>query len=215
LTHKIDGTELVISAEFDDPMKSLIYRLKPTGWLSIDYVYQLSGEQEYFGIGFDYPEPDLKGMRFLGDGPAPVYQNRLAGGTLDVWSRLYNNTVVGDPDDLKPGQHFDYPIFKGYYKGIRWLQLDTSEGPITALVDQPRDSPIYVQILTPKTPPATLQGQTGVPFPDAAVSFLNAIPAIGSKFVGPRSSGPMGQPALAKGEYQGHLSLYFGKLPTH
>ena len=153
-------------------------------------------------------------MRFLGQGPAPVYQNRLAGGTLDVWNRPYNNTMVGDPDDLKPGEHFDYPVFKGFYAGARWLQLNTSEGPITALVGQPRDAPIYVQVFTPKTPPANLLGQTGVPFPNAGVSFLHAIPAVGSKFVGPKSSGPMGQPAVAKGEYNGHISLYFGKLPA-
>jgi hypothetical protein len=73
-------------------MKSLTYRLKPNGWLSIDYVYALSGEQEYFGIGFDYSEADVKGMRFLGQGPAPVYQNRLAGGTLDVWNSHYGVT---------------------------------------------------------------------------------------------------------------------------
>jgi hypothetical protein len=214
LTHKTDGDDLVISATYDGPMRSLTYRLKPNGWLSIDYAYTLSGEHEYFGVGFDYPEADVKGMRFLGQGPAPVYQNRLAGGTLDVWDRRYNNTIVGDPDDLKPGEHFDYPIFKGFYAGVRWLQLNTSEGPITALVDQPPDSPVFVQIFTPKTPPPALLGQTGVPFPQAGVSFLNAIPAIGSKFVGPKSSGPMGQPAVAKGEYSGHISLYFGKLPA-
>jgi Glycosyl hydrolases family 2, TIM barrel domain/Glycosyl hydrolases family 2, sugar binding domain/Glycosyl hydrolases family 2 len=214
LNQKIDGNDLVISAVFDGPMKSLTYRLKPNGWLSIDYVYALSGEQEYFGIGFDYPEADVKGMRFLGEGPATVYQNRLAGGTLDVWNRPYNNTIVGDPNDLKPGEHFDYPVFKGFYSGVRWLQLNTSEGPITAMVDQRHDSPIYVQILTPKMPPSNLQGQTGVPFPSDGVSFLHAIPAIGSKFVGPKSSGPMGQPAVAKGEYNGHISLYFGELPT-
>jgi hypothetical protein len=214
LTQKTDGSDLVISVTFDGPMKSLTYRLKPNGWLTVDYVYALSGEHEYFGVGFDYPEADVKGMRFLGEGPATVYQNRLAGGTLDVWNRPYNNTVVGDPDDLKPGEHFDYPAFKGFYSGVRWLQLNTSEGLITAMVDQPRDSPIYVQILIPKTPPADLQGQTRVPFPNAGVSFLHAIPAVGSKFVGPKSSGPMGQPAVAKGYYGGHISLYFGKLPT-
>jgi hypothetical protein len=214
LTQKTAGNDLVISVAFAGPMKSLTYRLKPNGWLSIDYDYALSGEQEYFGIGFDYPETDVKGMRFLGEGPATVYQNRLAGGTLDVWNRPYNNTIVGDPDDLKPGEHFDYPVFKGFYTGVRWLQLNTSEGPITAMVDQPHDSPIYVQILTPKSPPLSQVGQTGVPFPNAGISFLHAIPAIGSKFVGPKSSGPMGQPAVAKGEYKGHISLYFGKLPT-
>ena len=213
LTHETDGNDLVISASFDGPMKSLSYRLKPNGWLSMDYVYAMSGAQEYFGIGFDYPEADVKGMRFLGEGPTPVYQNRLAGGTLDIWNRPYNDTMVGDPNDLKPGEHFDYPIFKGFYSGVRWLQLNTSEGPITAMVDQHRDSPIYVQIFTPKTPSASLLGQVAVPFPAAGVSFLHAIPAIGNKFGSPQSMGPMGQTAMAKGEYKGHISLYFGKLP--
>jgi hypothetical protein len=214
LTQKTDGNDLVISAAFTGPLESLTYRLKPSGWLSIDYAYALNGEQEYFGVGFDYPEVNVKAMRYLGEGPATVYQNRLAGGTLDVWDRPYNNTIVGDPDDLKPGEHFTYPVFKGYYAGVRWLQLNTSEGPITALLDQGRDSPIYVQIFTPKTPPASTVGQAYAPFPQAGVSFLHAIPAVGSKFVGPKSSGPMGQPAVAKGEYQGHISLYFGKLPA-
>jgi hypothetical protein len=214
LSHVIDGDDLEISAAFDGPMKSLTYRLRSNGWLSIDYIYSRSGAQEYFGVGFDYPEGDVKGMRFLGDGPASVYQNRLAGGTLDVWNRPYNNSIVGDPDDLKPGEHFDYPIFKGFYSGVRWLQLNTSEGPITAMLDQQRDSPIYVQIFTPKTPSSNLLGQVAVPFPNAGVSFLHAIPAIGNKFGGPQSMGPMGQPAIAKGEYKGHISLYFGKLPS-
>jgi hypothetical protein len=214
LTHQADGNDLVISATFDGPMKSIAYRLKSNGWLSIDYVYTVTGPQEYFGIGFDYPEANVKGIRFLGNGPTPVYKNRLAGGTLDVWNRQYNNTMVGDPDDLKAGDHFDYPIFKGFYSDVRWLELNTSEGQITAMVDQHPDSPIYVQIFTPKTPPPNLVGQTAVPFPNAGVSFLHAIPAVGSKFGSPLSTGPMGQPAVAKGEYNGHISLYFGKLPA-
>jgi len=214
LHRAIDGDDLVISATFDGPMKSVLYRLRPNGWLSISYTYVMTGPQEYFGIGFDYPEANLKGMRFLGDGPAPVYQDRLAGGTLDVWNRPYNNTIVGDPDDLKPGEHFDYPIFKGFYSGVRWLRLETSEGPITAILDQRGDPPIYVQIFTPNTPPSSLLGKVAVPFPAAAVSFLNAIPAIGNKFDGPQSVGPMGQPASAKGEYTGSISLYFGNLLT-
>jgi Glycosyl hydrolases family 2, TIM barrel domain/Glycosyl hydrolases family 2, sugar binding domain/Glycosyl hydrolases family 2 len=213
-TREKDDNDLVFTAKFDGPMKSLTYRLKPNGWLSIDYVYSVTGPHEYFGIGFDYPEANVKSMRFLGEGPAPVYQNRLAGGALDVWNRPYNNTVDGDPEDLKPGQHFDYPLFKGFYSGVRWLQLNTSEGPITAMVDQDQGSPIYVQVFTPKTPPPNLVGQTAVPFPVAGVSFLHAVPAVGSKFGGPQSTGPMGQLAIAKGEYKGHISLYFGKLPT-
>jgi Beta galactosidase small chain len=204
---------MVISATFDGPMKSLTYRITPSGWLSIDYVYAVTGPHEYFGVGFDYPEAAVKGVRFLGEGPSPVYQNRLAGGTLDVWRKTYNNTIVGDPEDLKPGEHFDYPTFKGFYAGVRWLQLDTSEGPITAIVDQLPNFPVYVQVFAPKFPPPNLAGQTAVPFPNAGVSFLNAIPAIGSKFGSPLSMGPTGQPAIARGEYKGGISFYFGELP--
>ena len=214
ITNKIDGNDLVISAAFDGPMQSLTYRLKPNGWLSIDYVYALTGEQEYFGVGFDYPEANVKGMRFLGEGPSPVYQNRLAGGTLDVWNRPYNNTIVGDPDDLKPGEHFDYPAFKGFYSGVRWLQLNTSEGPITAIVDQRTDSPYLRADLHAEAGTArqTCKGKPACHSRLPVFPSCNAIPAIGAKFVGPRSSGPMGQPVVAKGQYQGHISLYFGKL---
>lgn len=211
LTHKIDGDDLVISAEFSGPMRSLTYRLKPSGWLVLDYAYALTGAQEYFGVGFDYPEAAVKGMRYLGDGPSTVYQNRLAGGTLDVWNKHYNNTMVGDPDDLKPGEHFDYPVFKGYYAGVYWLQLNTSQGPITASIPQHQNAPVYVQIFSPQIP--TEVGQAYAMFPHAGISFLNAISAVGSKFTGPRASGPMGQPAEAKGDYKGSLSLYFGELP--
>ncbi len=212
LTHAMEGDDLVISAAFDGPMKSLLYRLKPSGWVSLDYVYAMSGPHEYFGIGFDYPEADVRGMRFFGQGPFPVYQNRLAGGTLDVWQRSYNNTMVGDPDDLKPGEHFDYPVFKGFYSGVRWVQFNTTEGEITAAVEQHSDSPVYLQVFAPKTPPLKMLGQVAVPFPSTGLSFLNAIPAIGNKFGGPQTMGPSGQPAIAKGEYKGHISLYFGPL---
>jgi hypothetical protein len=212
LTQRMDGKKLVVSATFKGPLGSITYRLQPNGWLAIDYSYTLFGEEEYFGVGFDYPEGDVKGMRYLGEGPAPVYQNRLAGGVLDVWNRAYNNTIVGDPDDLKPGEHFDYPVFKGYYAGVRWLQLKTTEGPITAKLDQQNGAPVYLQILTPKTPPIVQVGQAYAPFPQAGISFLQAIPAVGSKFVGPRSSGPMGQPATASGTYHGRIDLYFGEL---
>lgn len=214
LSQRSEGNDLIISATFKGPMKSLTYRLKPNGWLSVDYTYSLSGEQEYFGIGFDNPGANVKGMRYLGAGPTTVYQNRLSGGFLDVWNKPYNDTIVGDPVDLKPGEHFNYPPFKGFYAGVRWLQLDTSEGPITAVLEQSKDYPIYVQVLTPKMPPTNQIGQAFATFPKAGISFLRAIPAVGSKFVGPRSSGPTGQPVVANGDYNGHVSLYFGKLPT-
>jgi hypothetical protein len=210
LTQKADGNDLVISAAFSGPMASITYRLHSSGWLGVDYAYNLTGPHEYFGVGFDYPEANVKSMRFLGNGPAPVYKNRLTGGTLDVWDRTFNATITGFPtaDQTKP---FDYPEFKGYYAGIRWIQLQTSEGPITALVNQ---DDLFVQVLKPQYPggniiPAALM----VPFPATNFSFLHAIPAIGTKANRATTTGPQGQPAVAKGEYTGAFSLYFGEVP--
>jgi hypothetical protein len=214
ITHSVRGEEAVLTATFDGPMKSVVYHVRPDGWLSIEYVYSLTGAHEYFGVGFDCSDAAVKGMRFLGEGPGPVYQNRLAGGTLGVWNRAFNETIVGDPENLKPGQHFDYPAFKGFYSGVRWLQLNTSDGPVTAVLDQHRGATTYLQVLTPRTPPAKLAGMTAVPFPPTGLSFLQAIPAIGSKFSTPQATGPMGQPAVAKGEYSGHVEFYFGPLPA-
>ena len=210
LTQKADGNDLLIFAAFDGPIKSITYRLHVNGWLTIDYAYNLIGAYEYFGIGFDYPEAKVKGMRYLGNGPAQVYQNRLAGGTLDVWEKTYNDTMVGDPDDLSPGQHFDYPVFKGYYAGVRWLQLNTTEGLITAVINQ---DDLYVQVFAPKQPPANLLMNAKAAFPKSGISFLHAIAAIGNKFGAPATTGPQGQPAVAKGEYKGSISLYFGEIP--
>ncbi len=210
-TQKADGSDLILSAAFDGPMKSITYRLHPNGWLTIDYAYHLTGPHAYFGVGFDYPESKVQSMRYLGDGPAPVYQNRLAGGTLDVWEKKYNNTMVGDPDDLAPGQHFDYPPFKGYYADVHWLQLGTSEGPLTAVLNQ---NDLYVQVFTPKMAPDNIRMNASAAFSKAGISFLHAISPMGNKFGAATTTGPQGQPAEAKGDYKGSISLYFGNFPT-
>lgn len=82
--------------------------------------------------------------------------------------------MVGDPEDLKPGERFNYPIFKGFYSGVRWLQYDTAEGPITAVVGPSARCPN----LHAETPPPDLLGQVTVPFPNAGVSFLHAAPLL-------------------------------------
>ncbi len=90
------------------------------------------------------------------------------------------------------------------------MELSTAEGPITAVVEQRSDAASFVQVFTPKTPASP--GQAFAEFPKTNISFLQAISAIGSKFVGPRSSGPTGQPASAEGEYSGAFSLHFGSF---
>src|SRR5262249_26740387 len=103
-----------------------------------------------------------------------------------------------------------YPEFKGIFSGMRWLQLETAEGPITVI----NSSAVpFVQVLTPEFPPTNLVGKAFAPVPRCGLGFLQFIPPIGSKFKAPAAMGPQSQPNVADGSYSGSLNFYFGKLP--
>ena len=186
----------------DSTLKKVVWQLHNDGWLQCDYTYTAEGTNQFFGVAFDYPENLVKAKKWLGDGPYRVWKNRLRGPTFGVWQNKYNNTITGWRDWI-------YPEFKGCFANVRWLQLDTQEGPITVV---PKNIP-YVQVLTPEWPPTNLVGNASAPLPQCGLGFLDAIPPIGSKFQAADAVGPQGQPNVAHGEYSGSVSFYFGKLP--
>lgn len=198
-----DGPDAFLSAKYDGDLKSVFWRVNGNGWINCDYTYTAEGTNDFMGVLFDYPENLVRHKRWLGDGPYRVWKNRLRGVTLGVWENDYNNTIAGWRDWI-------YPEFKGFFAGVRWLQLDTSEGRITVLNN---NAVPYVQMLTPEFPPVELAGKTIPPVPKCGLGFLDAIPPIGSKFRTARVGGPQGQPSVAHGEYAGSLSFYFGELP--
>jgi hypothetical protein len=198
-----DGPDAFVSAKYDGDLKSVFWRVNGNGWVNCDYTYAAEGTNDYFGVLFDYPQKLVTHKRWLGDGPYRVWKNRLRGATLGVWENDYNNTIAGWRDWI-------YPEFKGYFAGVRWLQLDTTEGLITILNN---NAVPYVQVLVPEFPPANLAGKAVAPLPQCGLAFLDGIPPIGSKFKEARFGGPQGQPNVAHGEYSGSLSFYFGPLP--
>ena len=129
LEHHPDGTDYVIRATYTGGLKSVQWRIHGNGWIQLDYDYALVGPQDFFGVGFDYPEADMRAMTWLGDGPYRAWKNRLAGETLGVWHNAYNDTITGD-------SLWQYPEFKGYYADVRWARLQTVEGPITVVMNQ-------------------------------------------------------------------------------
>ena len=183
-------------------LKKVVWQLRRDGGLQCDYTYAAEGPNAYFGVAFDYPENLVKSKQWLGDGPYRVWKNRLRGQTLGVWKNDYNNTITGWRDWI-------YPEFKGCFANVRWLQLDTAQGLITVV---PENIP-YVQVLTPAWPPANLVGKAFAPLPQCGLGFLDAIPAIGSKFKDATALGPQSQPNVAHGEYSGSVRFYFGELP--
>jgi hypothetical protein len=173
------------------------------GWIDCNYTYTAEGTNDFIGVIFDYPENLVQHKRWLGDGPYRVWKNRLRSVTLGVWENDYNNTLTGFRDWM-------YPEFKGFFAGVRWLQLDTTEGPITVVN---HNAVPFMQVLTPEFPPMNLVGKAFAPAPKCGLGFLDAIPPIGSKFKEAKFGGPQGQPNVAHGEYAGAVSFYFGKLP--
>ena len=198
-----DGPDAFVSAKYDGDLKSVFWRVNGNGWINCNYTYAAEGTNDFIGVLFDYPENLVTHKRWLGDGPYRVWKNRLRGATLGVWQNDYNNTIAGWRDWV-------YPEFKGFFAGVRWLQLDTTEGQITILNN---NAVPFMQVLTPEFPPANLAGKAVAPMPQCGLGFLDAISPIGSKFKEARFGGEQGQANVVHGEYAGSLSFYFGKLP--
>ena len=195
------GGDVAVAATFSGDLSKVNWTLRSDGWLQCDYQYSQSGTNDFSGVLFDYPESAVKRKRWLGDGPFRVWKNRLRGVTLGVWENDYNNTLTGYRDWV-------YPEFKGFFADLRWLELETTEGRVTAVVQS--EIP-FVQVLTPEFPPKDLAGQTPVRVPQAGLGFLHAIPPIGSKFKPAGSTGPQGQPNALSGTYSGSVSFRFGE----
>ena len=202
IEHRRMGGSYIVKAAFDGGLNTVTWTVRGIGWLDCHFTYTATGTNDAIGVLFDYPEQLVKRKRWLGDGPYRVWKNRLGGGTLGVWENDYNNTITGYRDWV-------YPEFKGFFANVRWLQLETTEGLITVV---PSNIP-FVQVLTPEQPPANLVANTKMNVPQCGLGFMHAIPAMGSKFKGPESTGPQGQPNIGQGEYSGTVSFYFGKLP--
>lgn len=177
-------------------LDSLRWTLRADGSLQLDYAYSLDGTFVYHGVTFDHPDDQIRSFRWLGRGPYRVWQNRLRGTTLGVWEHSYHVT--------QPGESWNYPEFEGYFAGPRWTRFETQDGPFQ--VTTPSRG-VYLRVGTPRVSAAT----TTVDFPAGEISFLNAIPAIGSKGKPPERAGPQSQYAVAHGRYGGTLVFSFGE----
>jgi hypothetical protein len=183
-------------------LENVSWSLRDDGWLRCDYTYSAEGTNDFFGVISDYPENLVKSKRWLGDGPYRVWKNRREGVTPGIWQNDYNDTITGWRGRV-------YPEFKGCFADVSWLQLETAEGEIIVVPEQVP----FVQVLTPEFPPEKLAGNTLARLPECGLGFLDAIPAIGSKFQRAPAVSPAGATPVAHGRYHNILYIYFGNLP--
>jgi hypothetical protein len=178
---------LVIEADFapKTTLQQLRWMIYPSGLLKLDVRYwPVAEEAKLLGVNFDYPEKNVEGVTYMGDGPYRVWKDRLKGVTLNVWDKPYNNTITGE-DSTK----LIYPEFKGYYSNLYWMKLKTKGQPVTIICDS-RD--VFMRLFTPQYPKHTYNNNIAPAFPSGNISFMHGITPIGTKSQSPDRLGPQG-----------------------
>ncbi|MEM6642696.1 MAG: glycoside hydrolase family 2 TIM barrel-domain containing protein [Bacteroidota bacterium] len=153
----------------------------------LDLEVQFKGKRivkGFKGITFSYPESEVAGKKWLGNGPYRVWRNRMKGPELGVWENDYNNTITGESG-------FEYPEFKGYFSNLFWMKVKgRNENGFTVYC---HSKDIFMRMLTPDSPKDDRK-QLKINHPEGDISFVLNIPPIGTKFQYPETMGPQGNP---------------------
>jgi hypothetical protein len=197
ISHRREGNNYVISVQQNRSV--FRWTAYPSGWLKLDYQVELFGSYEFAGISFDYPEEKVLAKDWIGAGPYRVWKNRMHGTQMGSFANLYNDPV--------PGQSWAVPEFKGYFANLYRLGLTTREGKLTVLTDTPN---LFARIYSPHFGPDPMSARSIMPTGD--ISFLHAIPAIGTKFRGIHQLGPESRHSEIEGTRQGTLYFHIGEL---
>jgi hypothetical protein len=182
IKRSVSGNSQIIEPIYTDVNFKVKWTFSPGKPAQLQYGYLPRGSADFYGITFNYPEENITGMKWLGNGPYRVWKNRLKGGTLNVWQKDCNNTVTGES--------WLYPEFKGYHANMYWVTLQNREHPFTIYTE---DENIFLQMLKPQKPVSAPNNNTSPAFPDGNLGFMTAIPAIGTKFNPAEDMGPQSQ----------------------
>lgn len=196
LKYRREKDIIFVDAKYKGDLNYVQWKIYPSGWIRLEYEYELEGRFDLMGVAFDYPEDKIQKMKWVGRGPYRVWKNRTKGGILDIWSNGYK--------DHTPGVTWDFPEFRGYYTGWHWAVFETQEGKIT-LLNGTRD--IFLGVYKPKNGPDP--AKTELDLPETGISLLHGIPAIGTKFTRAGELGPQSRQNQASGKYKAVICLYF------
>jgi hypothetical protein len=187
-TYQNDGksiTELsFVKKEDSRPSRSNIkISLLPSGWIAVDYSFDVGGRYDHIGVTFDFPDENIKRIKWLGNGPYRVWKNRMKGVTFGIWEKEYNNTVTGES--------WVYPEFKGFHSNLYAADLVTGYGTLKIVA---ASEDLFFHLFTPDKPVGRGNDNTLGIFPDGQLSILNAISPVGSKFAKAAEHGPQSLP---------------------
>ncbi|SDD03991.1 glycoside hydrolase family 2 TIM barrel-domain containing protein [Niabella drilacis] len=182
------------------------WKIGPDGLARLTVNYEPKNNNLFAGVSFDFPESEVTGIRWLGNGPYRVYKNRLKGASFGLWEKAYNNTVTGESGYI-------YPEFKGYHAGTYWAELGAKDKKGFTVYIASDD--IFLRLFTPPTPRSP--AKTAIEYPPGNISFLHSINAIGTKFdslQGPQAAlNPFNGYKLYEGLLQLKLVFDFNPAP--
>lgn len=185
ITYKYDDDKnLVISSAYDKKksFNTLQWTIYRNGWVQLKVNYfPDSLHTKFLGINFDLPENKMRSITYMGMGPYRVWKNRLKGGRFGVWKKEYNDTETGE--------QWKYPEFKGYYANFYGGFINTAGDQRFTVATETED--LFLRLYSARW--KTDQWHNYEPwFPRGDISFMNAIPSIGSRTQTRETTGPMG-----------------------
>ncbi len=187
-----EGPAQVLGARYGES-EALSWTLHPSGWLRLEFETPAAGG-DFDGLVFALAGDQIRRFRWLGDGPARVWKNRLAGGTLGVWSK--------DAAATTPITSAAEPKLAGFYAGVYWAALATPSGELQLAFES---GGLYLGLLAPEFP-ADARDAVAAAVP-SGLGLYRQIPAIGTKFKPAAELGPESRPAAAEGIYRGIVWL--------
>ncbi len=201
LRHWPEPSGHVVEARYAKGFDFVRWKLYPSGWLRLAYQYVVRGRLPYFGIALPLPAEEIESFEWLGHGPARIWKNRREGGVLGVWLKeAAASSPVTSAHESK---------LAGYYGGVYWARVRTSESLLTLVLADDLD----LGISTPAFPDDARDAVAAVP--GDSVTILNGISPIGTKFHPADELGPQGRPHEVDGLYRGTVWLYAGELSYH
>lgn len=184
ITYQYDSlNNLIITSPYNKQhsYNTLQWTIYPSGWIQMAvHYFPATLHTNMLGVNFSFPENEIKSVTYMGMGPYRVWKNRLKGGTLGLWNKQYNNTETGES--------WEYPEFKGYYANFYGGFFNTGNQTFTVATET-EDLFLRLFSAAPKSDPWHNYEPL---FPSGNISFMNAIPSIGSKTQTSATTGPMG-----------------------
>ena len=166
------------------------------GKIELHYKFTIPEDRyEYVGIGFSCFEESMMSKRWLGEGPARVWKNRLKGGTLDVWEMDKMSSI--------PAKVWNFPEFEGYFTNWHWAEFRFKDG---SKIGFGNPDELYLGVLNPVNGEIPANAIWYYPEEDGLYLFHNISP-VGAKWKLPPELGPQGNPTPSDGVFEGRVYL--------